>query len=64
MRRIGLGSDSATLIGAGGIGIVQFLAVVPAILFIDKVGGYFIYMLIMFGGCLVGWLSFRTETVA
>ena len=40
MRRIGLGgnSTSAALAGAGGIGIVQFLAVFPAILYIDKLG--------------------------
>jgi hypothetical protein len=40
MRRIGLGGNSASaaLAGAGGIGIVQFLAVFPAILYIDKLG--------------------------
>ena len=58
MRRIGLGSDSATLIGAGGIGIVQFLAVVPAILFIDRVGEYFYLYFNNFWRVLSGSVAF------
>lgn len=38
MHQIGLGGDTVELIGSGGIGIVQFIAVVPAILFIDRLG--------------------------
>ncbi|RDX49352.1 general substrate transporter [Lentinus brumalis] len=38
MRSLGLQGDSATLMSAGGIGIVQFLAVLPAIAFIDRLG--------------------------
>lgn len=40
MRRIGLQGDILELLGSGGIGIVQFLAVIPAILYIDRVGAY------------------------
>ncbi|KAG6842121.1 hypothetical protein H0H93_004119, partial [Arthromyces matolae] len=35
---IGLRGDTVTLVVSGGIGIVQFLAVIPAILFIDRLG--------------------------
>ena len=38
MHKIGLGSDAVDLIGSGGIGIVQFIAVIPAIAIIDKIG--------------------------
>ncbi|KAI8978293.1 general substrate transporter [Trametes punicea] len=38
MRSLGLQGDAATLISAGGVGIVQFLAVLPAIAFIDRLG--------------------------
>ena len=38
MKRIGLDGDVLELLGSGGIGIVQFLAVVPAILYIDRIG--------------------------
>lgn len=41
MERIGFGggdSTAAALAGAGGIGIVQALAVVPAIMYIDSIG--------------------------
>jgi len=45
IRSVGLGSgnggegdDTETLIVSGGIGIVQFLAVVPVIIVIDRVG--------------------------
>ncbi|KAG6888375.1 hypothetical protein C0995_008811 [Termitomyces sp. Mi166 len=37
-RNIGLRGDTVTLLVSGGIGIVQFLAVIPAILFIDSAG--------------------------
>ena len=35
---IGLSGETTTLFVAGGIGIVQLIAVLPAILFIDSVG--------------------------
>ncbi|RDB24830.1 putative glucose transporter rco-3 [Hypsizygus marmoreus] len=38
IRSIGLRGDTVTLLVSGGIGIVQFLAVIPAILYIDKWG--------------------------
>ena len=38
MRTIGMTGDTIELIGSGGIGIVQFLAVLPAILYIDRLG--------------------------
>ncbi|KAF8652610.1 hypothetical protein AX16_004299, partial [Volvariella volvacea WC 439] len=38
VRSIGLQGDTVTLIASGGIGIVQFLAVIPAILYIDSLG--------------------------
>lgn len=47
MRRLGLGSESAGLWGSGGIGIVQFLAVLPAILYIDRLGEFFCFVVTM-----------------
>ncbi|TFK33820.1 general substrate transporter [Crucibulum laeve] len=38
VRSIGFHGDTVSLVVAGGVGIVQFLAVLPAILFIDRVG--------------------------
>jgi hypothetical protein len=38
MRRLGLNGSTINLLVAGGINIVQFLAVFPAILYIDKWG--------------------------
>ncbi|KAG5635235.1 hypothetical protein H0H81_011968 [Sphagnurus paluster] len=38
IRSIGLRGDTVTLLASGGIGIVQFLAVIPAILYIDRLG--------------------------
>ncbi|KAF9443883.1 general substrate transporter [Macrolepiota fuliginosa MF-IS2] len=38
VRSIGLSGDTVTLLVSGGIGIVQFLAVFPAIIYIDKFG--------------------------
>ena len=38
MHSLGLQGDAVTLMSAGGIGIVQFLAVFPAIVFIDRLG--------------------------
>ncbi|CCM06248.1 uncharacterized protein FIBRA_08497 [Fibroporia radiculosa] len=38
MHSIGLQGDIVTLMVSGGIGIVQFLAVLPAIIFIDRSG--------------------------
>ncbi|KAH9920932.1 MFS monosaccharide transporter [Fomitopsis serialis] len=38
MRELGLQGESVTLMVSGGIGIVQFFAVFPAIVFIDRLG--------------------------
>lgn len=38
MHSLGLQGDAVTLTVSGGIGIVQFLAVLPAIVFIDRLG--------------------------
>ncbi|KAI0629434.1 general substrate transporter [Trametes polyzona] len=38
MRSLGMQGDAVTLLSAGGVGIVQFLAVLPAIVFIDRLG--------------------------
>ncbi|TDL13683.1 general substrate transporter [Rickenella mellea] len=38
MYSLGLRGDTITLLGSGGVGIVQFLAVLPAILYIDRLG--------------------------
>ena len=40
MRSLGLEGEAATLMSAGGIGIVQFFAVLPAIAYIDRLGTY------------------------
>lgn len=41
IRNVGLQGDTVTLIVSGGIGIVQFLAVIPAIVYIDQLGRIF-----------------------
>ncbi|KAF9649511.1 hypothetical protein BDM02DRAFT_3094693 [Thelephora ganbajun] len=38
VREIGLKGDTISLVVSGGIGIVQFIAVLPAIAYIDRVG--------------------------
>ena len=38
MRSLGIRGDTVSLLTSGGIGVVQFLAVFPAILLIDKLG--------------------------
>ncbi|EJF56849.1 MFS general substrate transporter [Dichomitus squalens LYAD-421 SS1] len=38
MHSLGLQGDAVTLMSAGGIGVVQFIAVFPAIVFIDRLG--------------------------
>ena len=48
MHSLGLQGDAVTLMSAGGIGIVQFLAVFPAIIFIDRLGAYSIVFLPIF----------------
>jgi hypothetical protein len=40
VKSIGLSGDTVSLLVSGGIGIVQFFAVFPAILYIDKFGTY------------------------
>jgi hypothetical protein len=38
VQSIGLEGDTVSLLVSGGIGIVQFFAVIPAIVYIDKIG--------------------------
>ncbi|KAF9463521.1 general substrate transporter [Collybia nuda] len=38
IRSVGLQGDTITLLVSGGIGIMQFIAVLPAILYIDRLG--------------------------
>lgn len=38
MRNLGLNGGTINLLVAGGINIIQFLAVIPAILYIDRWG--------------------------
>jgi hypothetical protein len=42
LRSIGLNGDKVTLLVSGGIGIVQAIAVIPAILYLDKWGASFL----------------------
>ena len=44
MRSLGIQGDTVTLLTSGGIGVVQFLAVFPAILFIDRLGEILLYV--------------------
>lgn len=50
IRNVGLEGDTVTLIVSGGIGVVQFLAVVPAIVYIDQLGKAMVFVvnLLMF----------------
>jgi hypothetical protein len=41
VESIGMRGDTITLLVSGGIGIVQFLAVIPAIIFLDQWGVFF-----------------------
>ena len=41
LRAVGLGGDTMTLLVAGGVGIVQALAVLPVIVCIDRLGECF-----------------------
>jgi hypothetical protein len=41
MRSLGLNGGTVNLLVAGGVNIVQFLAVFPAILYVDRWGGWF-----------------------
>ncbi len=40
MRDLGFNGSTVNLLVAGGINIVQFIAVIPAILYIDQWGGW------------------------
>ena len=40
MRSLGLNGNTVNLLVAGGVNVVQFLAVFPSILYIDKWGGW------------------------
>jgi len=44
VESIGMRGDTVTLLVSGGIGIVQFLAVFPAIIFLDRWGGCFCFL--------------------
>ena len=55
---IGLGGDTVTLVVSGGISVVQFLAVLPSIVLIDRLGEFLfsilflvlVLMMMMLGG--------------
>jgi hypothetical protein len=53
VRSIGLSGDTVSLAVSGGIGIVQFFAVVPAILSIDQLGECVEYGFLFLFSCLV-----------
>jgi hypothetical protein len=40
MRSLGFNGSTVNLLVAGGVNVVQFLAVLPAILYIDKLGAW------------------------
>ena len=48
VRSIGLRGDTVTLLVSGGISVVQFLAVLPSIVFIDRLGKFFFLYLFFF----------------
>jgi len=61
VHSIGLRGDTVTLLVSGGIGVVQFLAVLPAIVCIDRLGKkpwtpFFLIFVIEF------WSIIRQET--
>lgn len=43
VESIGMRGDTVTLLVSGGIGIIQFLAVFPAIIFLDRWGVCFVF---------------------
>lgn len=43
MRSIGMQGDTVMLVSSGFVNITQFVAVIPAIVFIDRLGEYVIY---------------------
>ena len=44
VQSIGLQGDTVTLLVSGGISVVQFLAVLPAIVLIDRLGEFLLYL--------------------
>lgn len=48
VHSIGLRGDRVTLLVSGGIGVVQFLAVLPSIVFIDRLGKLLLYLFVFF----------------
>ena len=55
MAELGLQGDSVTRMVAGGIGLVQFVAVLPVIIFIDRLGQspslsvtHYLYLMVLF----------------
>lgn len=48
VHSIGLRGDTVTLLVSGGISVVQFLAVLPAIVLIDRLGKSSFLILVLF----------------
>ena len=44
VQSIGLRGDTVTLLVSGGISVVQFLAVLPAIVLIDRLGEFLLHL--------------------
>jgi len=44
VESIGVRGNTITLLVSGGIGIVQFLAVIPAIIFLDQWGVFLLFL--------------------
>ena len=50
VQSIGLGGDTVTLVVSGGISVVQFLACLPSIVLIDRLGTFFLAILFFLVG--------------
>ena len=48
VQSIGLRGDTVTLLVSGGISVVQFLAVLPAIVLIDRLGKFLLHLFFFF----------------
>ena len=48
VQSIGLRGDTVTLLVAGGISVVQFLAVLPAVVLIDRLGKFLLNLFFFF----------------
>jgi hypothetical protein len=60
VKSIGLRGDTVTLIVSGGIGIIQFLAVLPAIIYIDRWGTF---KYILWFWLFTNFVPDRTKTI-